>query len=1164
MFTDPDGDELIYRVSMSEYDRQLLDDLSIGLDYRTPENSHRPLTVFHRVWFEVDAEDNWEAITPALSDPVVVTATLTATDPEGLSVSLEGSILIDWESHPEVVSAVARERAIALTLDVAVLDDPAPTAEQFTVNVANGDGTTGTVAVSQVSVNGAVLTLELGSELTTGQTVTLDYAHDADTPLKRAAEGGDHTASFTGQAVDMSQLEPPGAVANFAVSAEPGIKTLLATWDPAPGAASYKLRWRQSGGDFEASNAVTVADTGTTLAVSDYGQWEAKLQACNNAGCGPEASSTASVDKAVSLRLEPAVDANGQVQTRTIAATWDAVAEASSYTLRWWQASSNPPSANSRNGNQLNLPADQTSADFTVATDGSYAARLDVYGSGSEPIAAPRSLVDVSVTARLNVSFSPISGSTLRLSGCETQTINGINVTFHTSGVRVSWSDPGISAITKYQYRAEAGGMQFGPGEVWTDIPGSNAGATSYTLDLAKNRTHAVWVKAVAGDRAYCFERLLWVTPFDVSVPLITGFEARRTGADNAGQATLYWDDPGVEGLTYEYWYMGVPYNALEVRLSAPAPSMGRNGKLSTTLSGMACENRHVRIGIRAMRGKIRGPITRVGNVLISDHGNHHSNTISGNSTNDCLFGWDGNDRLSGMGGDDRLHGGAGADALDGGPGTDTAEYFSSSGSVTVNLGTGSASGGHAQGDTFTSIEGIAGSGYGDHITGNSQVNTLRGEGGYDSLYGSGGNDRLYGGHGNDNLYGQEGDDELYGEGGHDNLNGGPGADKLDGGTGGDAANYAGSNAAVTVNLATGAVSGGHAQGDTLIGIENVIGTPYNDTLTGNDGDNTLQGGAGSDALDGRAGSDATDYGASDTGVTVNLGTGAASGGHAQGDTLANMENIGGSPHADTITGNGSANSLSGAGGNDTLHGAGGADTLRGGAGADALHGDDGADALHGDDGDDTLWGDLDDAGASGAGAGDTLWGGNGADTLHGLWGNDTLEGDRGNDTLYGGDGDDRLEGGHNDDRLEGGAGDDSLHDGPDHGSDQLDGGDGNDKLGSFWGDDTLTGGAGFDEFFFKVSYPHLKFRRWGFANDIITDYTLGSTQTESEKISLCFSYTEGQAVVVSGADDGNDYLITVMLGDWRAGTIRLEGITSSSPNIANLNVVIPSDNCSH
>ena len=99
--------------------------------------------------------------------------------------------------------------------------------------------------------------------------------------------------------------------------------------------------------------------------------------------------------------------------------------------------------------------------------------------------------------------------------------------------------------------------------------------------------------------------------------------------------------------------------------------------------------------------------------------------------------------------------------------------------------------------------------------------------------------------------------------------------------------------------------------------------------------------------------------------------------------------------------------------------------------------------------------------------------------------------------------------------------------------------------------------------FYFKVSYPYLKFYRYGFANNVITDYTLGSTQTESEKISLCFDHKEGQAVVASGADDGDDYLITVMLGDWRAGTIRLKGITSSTPNLDNL-YIVETNSCDH
>ena len=62
VFTDPDGDELTYSVSIFDEYRQLLELLAIGLDYRTPENSHRPLEAFHRVWFHADADDDWDAI----------------------------------------------------------------------------------------------------------------------------------------------------------------------------------------------------------------------------------------------------------------------------------------------------------------------------------------------------------------------------------------------------------------------------------------------------------------------------------------------------------------------------------------------------------------------------------------------------------------------------------------------------------------------------------------------------------------------------------------------------------------------------------------------------------------------------------------------------------------------------------------------------------------------------------------------------------------------------------------------------------------------------------------------------------------------------------------------------------------------------------------------
>ncbi len=96
---------------------------------------------------------------------------------------------------------------------------------------------------------------------------------------------------------------------------------------------------------------------------------------------------------------------------------------------------------------------------------------------------------------------------------------------------------------------------------------------------------------------------------------------------------------------------------------------------------------------------------------------------------------------------------------------------------------------------------------------------------------------------GNDRLYGEAGADRLYGSWGDDVLAGGAGADVLDGEGGTDTLSYAGSASGVTVNLATGAVSGGDAQGDTIASIENVLGSAQADVLVGNGSANRLDGG---------------------------------------------------------------------------------------------------------------------------------------------------------------------------------------------------------------------------------------------------------------------------------------------------------------------------------
>jgi large repetitive protein len=370
---------------------------------------------------------------------------------------------------------------------------------------------------------------------------------------------------------------------------------------------------------------------------------------------------------------------------------------------------------------------------------------------------------------------------------------------------------------------------------------------------------------------------------------------------------------------------------------------------------------------------------TGSGNDII--YGGDGDDTLNGGSGMDVIFGGAGADDILGGSEDDTIDGGLGVDDINGGDGFDTVTYEESTTAVTINMTTGSYLGGNAQGDTLIAIERIIGSAFGDSITGSTN------------------------------------DDTLVGLAGNDMLAGMAGADTISGGDGTDTASYVGSDAGVTVNLATGSATGGHAQGDQLTSIENLLGSALADTLTGSDADNIFEGGAGADVISGGAGFDTATYVGSSAGVTVNLATGTNVGGDAAGDALTLIEAVIGSAFADTITGNSGDNVIEGGAGNDVMDGGAGNDTVSYASSTFGVtvHLDNpttqntvqqgldrivGFENILGSRSNDSLWGDAGDNVIDGGNGFDFIVGGGGTNTLIGGAGGDTYIVQGVNDTV--------------------------------------------------------------------------------------------------------------------------------------------------------------------
>ena len=420
---------------------------------------------------------------------------------------------------------------------------------------------------------------------------------------------------------------------------------------------------------------------------------------------------------------------------------------------------------------------------------------------------------------------------------------------------------------------------------------------------------------------------------------------------------------------------------------------------------------------------------------------------LTGGNGNDKLQGGDGNDLVNAGAGNDEIVGGDGAgdDTYIGGLGTDTVRYTSAITGITVDLTLGTASGNEIGNDKLSEIENIIGGQAGDRLNGSNQANNINGYTGNDTINGYGGADTLLGGLGDDSYYVDlstdvvtenlnEGTDIVYSSstaytlsanvengrintGSAANLSGnnlsntlyaGAGNNVISGGTGTetDAVSYAYASSAVQVSLAivTAQATGGSGT-DTLVNLENLTGSNYNDTLTGSAGNNVLDGGAGIDSMLGGDGSD-TYYVLNEGDIVSETNAASTGGSDTVYSYLANYTlgtNVENGRIVTTAAANLTGNSL-----NNVIYAGAGSNIISGGTGTetDAVSYAYASSAVQ-------VSLAIVTAQATGGSGTDTLvnlenlTGSNYNDTLTGSAGNNVLDGGAGIDSMLGGDGSD-------------------------------------------------------------------------------------------------------------------------------------------------------------
>jgi Ca2+-binding RTX toxin-like protein len=573
---------------------------------------------------------------------------------------------------------------------------------------------------------------------------------------------------------------------------------------------------------------------------------------------------------------------------------------------------------------------------------------------------------------------------------------------------------------------------------------------------------------------------------------------------------------------------------------------------------------------------------------------------VRGTDFGDTLLGTDLNDRFRGRGGNDSMDGRGGTG--------DVLDYGQAASGIVADLVNGIVQDGEGGADTVANFEDIYATIGADSILGSGASEVFRPFGGADTVDGGGGSsDRLsyiiqttglstpppapvgvvvdlVGGTaldpwgdtdiiaGIERVTGTALADSIVGGAEANRFNGRGGDDTLNGGRGGDFAEYGNAASGVAVNLTDGTAQDGEGGADTLISIENVIGSAHADTLTGvsqrGRATSDLRGGAGDDLLTGIAGEYVrADYADQIGGLLISLGAGTAVDGFGNTDTLVNIRGaVMFGDFADTLLGTVNSEWFSPSEGNDSVGAGGGFDIISyagsdvggvsvnlvtqratdTGGGADTIVGIEGVSTSFGDD--TIIGGTQNNLFAPGAGA-DSVDGGLGEDTISYVLGfsadgsqfGANEAGDRlpvqgvlldlaaGTATDFAGDADtiigfEHAQGSTAGDTLRGSAIANRIEGA--EGNDAIEGREGDDTLAGQWGNDSLDGGSGTNTAVFAGNAADFAIGALAGGRISVTDLRAGAPEGADTLTGIAFLQFADTIVAAStGPTEGADTL---------------------------------------